>query len=243
MFHPLAEWLSSDRGRAVWQTERALLGEALEDCFGWELVQVGGWGDGRGLLQAARTRSQALVSANPCEGADVIGRLTQLPIAGDSVDAVILPHTLEFETDPYAVLREADRVLAGEGKLLILGFAPSSPWGLRANASRAGFPPGLRRVMSARRLLDWTKLLGYDVLEVRHYLYELPWGRPVEGSRRVRRGWFYPWPAGAYLLKARKRLHALTPLRPKLLERRRQTVLGGLAEPSSASRAPRRIGE
>jgi hypothetical protein len=42
-------------------------------------------------------------------------------------------------------------------------------------------------------------------------------------------------PGGAYLLKARKRLHALTPLRPRLRERRR--VLGGLTEPSSVNRS------
>jgi hypothetical protein len=52
----------------------------------------------------------------------------------------------------------------------------------------------------------------------------------------MRRGWVYPWPAGAYLLKARKRLHALTPLRPRLKERR-PSVLGGIAEPSSANRS------
>ena len=238
MANALTTWLESPRGRAVWQAECALLGEALEDCFGWELLQLGGWCDGRGLLKSARTRSQALIATSPCDGADVVSRLTQLPVSGDSVDAVILPHTLEFEADPYGVLREADRVLAGEGKLLILGFAPWSPWGVRAQASRAGFPPGLRRVMSARRLRDWMRLLGYDVLELRHYLFEMPWGEPGTTARQLRRGWWTPWPAGAYLLKARKRLHALTPLRPKMLERR-QTVLGGLTEPSSVNRAER----
>jgi hypothetical protein len=133
-------------------------------------------------------------------------------------------------------LREVDRVLAGDGKLLILGFAPWSPWGMRAAAQRAGYPPGLRRLLSERRLRDWLRLLGYDLGETRHYLYELPWGTPPAAGCRMRRGWVYPWPAGAYLLKARKRLHALTPLRPRLKERR-PSVLGGIAEPSSANRS------
>ena len=237
MTAPLLTWLESARGRALLETEATLLAEVLEDCFGWEALQVGAWGRGRALLSAARTRSQTVISAREGVGADVQSRLTQLPIVGDSVDAVILPHTLEFETDPYALLREVDRVLAGEGKLLILGFTPVSPWGLRATASRKGFPPGLRRLISERRLRDWLKLLGYDVLEQRRYLHELPWGDPIERAERMRRGMFYLLPGGAYLLKATKRLHTLTPLRPRWLERRRSSVLGGLTEPSSVNRS------
>jgi hypothetical protein len=85
-------------------------------------------------------------------------------------------------------------------------------------------------VLAERRLADWLRLLGYEISESRRYLHELPWGEPATGERRLRRGLFYPLPGGAYLLKARKRLHALTPLRPRLRERRR--VLGGLTEPS-----------
>jgi hypothetical protein len=48
--------------------------------------------------------------------------------------------------------------------------------------------------------------------------------------RMLHRGWFYPWPAAAYLIKARKRVYTLTPIRPRLRERR--SVLGGLVEPS-----------
>ena len=90
-------------------------------------------------------------------------------------------------------------------------------------------------MLSERRLGDWLRVLGYEISGSRHYLHELPWGEPVAPERRLRRGLFYPLPGGAYLLKARKRLHALTPLRPRLRERRR--VLGGLTEPSSVNRS------
>jgi len=236
----LSSWFESPRGRALLASESLLLRESLEDCFGWQMLQLGAWGGGRSLLAHARTRSQSLIAAPDESGGDLQARLTQLPIASDSVDAVLLPHALEFEIDPYGLLREADRVLAGEGKLIVLGFAPWSPWGLRAAGSRNGFPPGLRRLLSERRLRDWLRLLGYDVLEARRYLYELPWqlpwGQATAESLQIRRGWSYPLPGGAFLLKARKRLHALTPLRPLLRERRRG-VLGGLVEPSSANRS------
>ncbi|MEY2720769.1 MAG: hypothetical protein RL597_214 [Pseudomonadota bacterium] len=237
MTSALAEWFSGPRGAALLALESALVGETLEDCFGWEMLQVGAWGEGRGLLRGARTRSQALDASSLVSGCDLVSRLSQLPIASDSVDTVLLPHTLEFESDPYSVLREADRVLAGDGKLVILAFAPWSPWGLRAATTRAGYPPGLRRLISERRLRDWLRLLGYDIGEARRYLHELPWGEPAAVTLRTRRSWWYPLPGGAVVLKARKRLHSLTPLRPRLRERATR-VLGGLTEPSSANRRP-----
>lgn len=240
MSERVSSWLESPRGHALLRAEAELVTEALDDCFGWELVQVGAWGGNRELLAGGRTRRRTTV-AGPCagagqaSGADVSARLTQLPLASDAVDAVLLPHTLEFEPDPYGVLREVDRVLAGEGKLIVLGFAPVSLWGLRAAATRSGFPPGLRRLLAPRRVRDWLSVLGYEVAETRRYLYEAPWGEPSAGRRMLRRGLFHPLPAGAWMIKARKRIHAIPPLRLRLRDRRQQ-VLGGLVEPSSANR-------
>ena len=53
-----------------------------------------------------------------------------LPFASDALDVVLLPHTLERVAEPEQVLREAERVLRGEGHVLVLGFHPWGPWGL-----------------------------------------------------------------------------------------------------------------
>jgi hypothetical protein len=82
---------------------------------------------------------------------------------------------------------------------------------------------------------DWLALLSYEIVTVRPYLYRLP--RTPRGSiesvvpSMLYRGWFYPWPAAAYVIKARKRVYTMTPIRPRLRERR--AVFGGLAEPSA----------
>lgn len=228
----LQQWWQSARGQTLLAAETRVVADALEDGFGWQTLQLGVWGEPRGLLANTRTRSQTVLDLRVTSGLDVVGRLSQLPIASDSIDLVLLAHTLELESDPYALLREVDRVLAGEGKLIIIGFAPMSLWGLRARASRRGFPPGLRRVLPERQLRDWMRLLGYDLLESRSYLYGLPWGEPASVDHELRRGWSSMWPAGAYMVKARKRLHALTPLRPRLREPLRARVLGGLTEPT-----------
>ncbi len=212
------------------------MSEALDDVFGWELLQLGIWGSSAKLLAGCRTRRHAVVSNRRVASADadIAARLSQLPIANASVDAVVLPHTLEFETDPYAVVREADRVLAGEGQLIVLGFRPFSPWGFRSRAISRGYPPGLKRMLGARRIADWLELLGYDVSLTRNYLFAPPWGgsapRAGQPSALLRRGWFNPWPAGAYLIKARKRVYTLTPIRPKL---QRAQPIGGLVKPTT----------
>ena len=211
--------------------------EVLDDVFGWELLQLGTWGPREGLLTGCRTRRHAVISARPASesDADIGARLSQLPIANGAVDAVVLPHTLEFETDPYAVVREADRVLAGEGQLIVLGFRPLSLWGFRSRAISRGYPPGLKRMLGAGRIADWLELLGYDVARPRNYLFTPPWGgsapRPGAPSDLLRRGWIKPWPAGAYLIKARKRVYTLTPIRPK--SRERTQAIGGLVKPTT----------
>ncbi|HUQ12063.1 MAG TPA: methyltransferase domain-containing protein [Steroidobacteraceae bacterium] len=221
------------------------MSEALDDVFGWELLQLGIWGASDRLLAGCRTRRRAVIADQKAaeaaggsdrradRAADIAARLSQLPICNGSVDAVVLPHTLEFETDPYAVVREADRVLAPEGQLLVLGFRPFSLWGFRSRAISRGYPPGLKRMLGARRIADWLELLGYDVSLTRNYLFAPPWGgaapRLGEPSALLRRGWFKPWPAGAYLIKARKRVYTLTPLRPKM----RAQPIGGLVKPTT----------
>jgi SAM-dependent methyltransferase len=232
----LKSWWAEPLGAGLLRAESELLGEALEDVFGWELLQVGAWGGSRELLRKSRTRAQTVVA--PLElgqGADVIARASQLPINSDSVDAVLLPHTLEFAADPYAIVREVDRVLTGEGQLLVLGFRPISAWGLRARLSRSGFPPGMRRVLSERRVREWLVLLGYEVVAARHYAFRVPWGSvsPDGGTGPYLRRGLNPLPAGAYLLKARKRVYTLTPIRPRFREK--PAVLGGLVKPTTRS--------
>jgi len=232
----LRAWWEGPLGRSLIAAESELLAEGLEDVFGWECLQIGGWGSGRELLAGARTRCQTVVAPLPLAGgADLIAHPAQLPIASAAVDAVLLPHTLEFASDPYAIVREVDRVLAGEGQLLVLGFSPWSLWGVRAQSTRSGFPPGMRRVLTAHRVREWLVLLGYEVLATRGYLYCSPWrghrAAAAGTGRLLHRGIFNPLPAGAYLIKARKRLYTLTPVRTRFREK--TAVLGGLVKPTT----------
>lgn len=230
-------WLHGVLGAGLLAAEAELLSGVLDDVFGLELLQLGCWGPARALLAGSRTRRQTIVAEQPgAAGADLVARLTALPVLRDSVDAVLLPHTLEFEADPQAVVREADRVLTGEGQLIVLGFRPFSLWGLRAASARSGFPPGHRQLLPEARVRDWLSLLGYEVVLDRRYLFSRPWarGRNGEPRRHLRRGLLNPLPAGAYLIKARKHVYTMTVVRPRF--RDRQKVIGKLPEPATRGR-------
>lgn len=234
-----ANWFEAPLGARVLREEAALAQLALDDVFGFELLQVGEWGPGRHLLDGARTQHTTLLAPEAAPGVSLCAPLTALPFRSDSIDAILLPHTLELVEDPYAVLREAERVLCAEGCLLICGFNPYSGWGVRRRFSqyfrRPPFPPQTQRLLAERRLRDWMALLDFEVADVFGYLGALPLAgrppKPEEASAEPRYRRRPALTAGGYLLKARKRVQTLTMVRPK--RRVRQRVLMPATEPTS----------
>ncbi len=165
-------------GRLLIEAERAELAGALEDVFGAHFIQIGHWGPPDAFLPLARTPRRGLVAEAGARG-DCVSHAASLAIQTLSVDAVLLPHTLEFEPEPHEVLREVERVLVGEGHVLILGFEPGGPWALRHHLGRRGFPPGLIGSCRAGGSGTGCRLLGFEVVEVHRFLHVLP----VEASR------------------------------------------------------------
>jgi SAM-dependent methyltransferase len=234
------DWFEGPLGARVLREEAALAKVVLDDVFGFELLQLGTWGPLQHLLGGARTQHTTLLAPRRIPGVTLCAPLTSLPFASDSIDAILLPHTLELVEDPYAVLREAERVLCAEGCLMICGFNPFSGWGARRlfgrYLRRPAFPPHTQRLLSERRLRDWMALLDFEVASVHGYLGPVPFtrrprkladGTMRQAEYRTRRA----LTAGAYLLKARKRVQTLTLVRPR--RRARQLVLVPAAEPTT----------
>lgn len=233
--HDLNTWLGGPLGSMLMEEERAVVATSIECAFGLHCVQVGSWGEPGAFLAQARTRRAALIAGHAADGVALVAEPAALALQADSVDVLLLPHTLEFAPDPHEVLREATRVLAGEGELVVLGFEPLGTWSLRSAFTSGGCPPGIRRTISATRLADWLKLVGFEVGPPERYLY----APPIAGLHAAKaRGFLerlgrHAWPrfSGAYLLHARKRVHSMTPVR--LQQRLRTAVIGGLAEPAA----------
>lgn len=225
----LDSWFQRRTGAYLLRQERAALSEILPTAFGFYLLQVGAWGPVHGLLQSSPIRSRIVLDAHAAD-ADLRADPAYLPFARDSVDAVLLPHTLERAGDPHQVLREAERVLVGEGHLIVLGFHPWGPWGLRQQVAVS--PPWGGRCIGAGRLREWLAVLGFETLSIRHYLFRPPFTHDVLLLKSgLLDRWRWRLTAGAYMLAARKRVLCVTPLR-------RQRVLpqrsfAGVIKPST----------
>lgn len=218
-------------------TEREEVDRLLPFLFGYHIVQLGSLGRERNYLGSSRIHHRVIVDLDRDNGAGDAGlcaRADSLPLATDSVDALVLAHSLELEAEPHQVLREAERVLIPEGHLLIVGFNPWSLWGLwRLFRRRSGRVPWCLRFLSPQRVKDWLALLGFDIVHETGMFFRPPLGyvglmRQLVVLEKVgRRLW--PFLAGGYLILARKRVATLTPIRPRW---RRKSVVAGLAEPT-----------
>lgn len=140
-----------------------------------------------------------------------------LPLRNNSLDAMVLHHALEVARDPRGVLREAARVMAPGGRLVICTFNPLSLWGLRRVYARIR-PDSFSglRLLPGFRLLDWLALLGFELQDPPEYLcYGMPFQReaePVSGSSVQRLLARHQLPfGGVYLLSAVKQTMALRP--------------------------------
>jgi SAM-dependent methyltransferase len=237
----VTEWLATPLGRRCLANEQRLIRHALERVFGEQCLQIGAWGARNSFLRHARTQRRALLDWRSGVSADVVSDPEQLAVATDSVDVVILPHTLERTSSPHALLREVDRVLRPDGHLVVLSFAPGGFWGLRHLLSGRGYPAGRERLIREGRLRDWLELLSFDVPAATRYCHTLPIERFKQLRVLPREEWAQRWLpvfSGGYLLKAQKRVLPLTPVRT-FRRAPRLRVVGGLVEPTT--RAPARI--
>ncbi|MDP4612545.1 MAG: class I SAM-dependent methyltransferase [Limnohabitans sp.] len=153
----------------------------------------------------------------PAEGVSSLGPQVWLdsrawPWQADSLDLVVLPHTLERSADPHACLREVERVLIPEGQVLITGLNPLSLWGWSAQreALRSGSGTSVQSLIAYRRLRDWLRLLGFEVQVSRFWgwtpaLSSERWLQRMSWMARAGERW---WPilGGVYLLVATKRV-------------------------------------
>ncbi len=220
----LCEWFNDTPGKFLLEQEQRCLGELLPDLFGYYLVQMGHFGCLPDAMGRTRIRTCVVVSEEgTADGGGgptfVTGDISRLPIKSDAVDAVLMPHSLDFSLDPHQVLREAERVLIPEGRIIVMGFNPASLWGMwHLLRRRSGVFPWDTQFLPLRRLLDWLSLLGFDIESV-HYLMHRP---PLRSEGLMRRlsflenggGHWWSLKGGVYVVQAVKRVSTLTPVEP-----------------------------
>ena len=233
----LTTWFQSSLGQLLGQQERHCLERRLSSLFGYYLLQIGSPDPGLDLLRYSPAKNK-LVLDQVQAGLSLQADPRYLPLASDSVDGVVMHHALDFAADPHRILREVERILIPEGKLLIIGFNPWSLWGgRRLFHLRSQQPPWNGHFFPVRRVSDWLLLLGFDLLSV-DYLNFRP---PLQNHTLMQRlvflenlgGKAWPLLGGVYVLEAVKRTLTMTPIKPKWQIRKK--VLPAAIEPTTRS--------
>lgn len=238
----LSDWFATPQGRHVLAWELEQFASATEDVFGFRALQAGL--PGIDFLAGNRIPFRFSVAIEP--GAALAADPLQLPLAGQSVDLVALPHALEFSADPHLVLREAERVLMPEGQLVISGFNPASLWRARQavmserRRTVAGAPWD-GRFIGLLRLKEWLRLLGFELNGGRFGCYAPPFASPVWLRRfafmeQAGARW---WPilGGAYVVRAVKRVHGMRIITPAWRrERARRRAVAAIPQRNGSAR-------
>lgn len=213
----LHTWFASSAGQELAEREVRLLNRRLAGLYATRVLQVGAYGAGH--CPAVFGCARQWIIDNWSQGPiDLHAEPEILPLANESVDVVILIHQLEFSERPHQIMREAVRVLAPEGHLLVLSFNPLSLWGLRRWLSfGAVSPPWSGRYLSALRLSDWMLVLGLtprrsDALALlppfalrwlpRQRLHSMPYNQSL--------GPLFRWVGGVNLVIGQKRVPGST---------------------------------
>ena len=252
----LHHWFDSPPGRYLLAWEQARFDEAVVDIFGYHSLQLGmplldGLRANRMPYQWLALGQEGVGVSGPIasasvgdEGAaslrqhtvDLLAESVALPFADASLDLIVLPHTLELSIDPHATLREVERVLMPEGRVVISGLNPTSLWGLRQRRARLYqrmgrgtlYLPDVGEFIGYRRLRDWLRLLSFEVESARFGCYR-PAVRTAQWLERF--GWMDPlgerwWPilGAAYFLVAVKRVHGMRLLEPAWRTQRQRSA-------------------
>lgn len=235
----LKRWFTGNTGQSLLLLEKEHINRILPNLFGYHIIQLGML-DKNGLCDASRISHKIMFDIAPQDEVQperLICESSHLPFQSNSVDVVLLPHVLEFEADPHSTLREIERILIGEGHVIILGFNPLSLWGLwRVLLAWREEPPWCGHFFRSARLCDWLGLLGFDMVS-NHTLYFRP---PFRSRRMTNRLSFMeklgkylcPWFGGVFIIVAKKRLLPLTPVKAQWRVRR-NLIASGVTEPST----------
>lgn len=194
--------------QALLADECAVLSAQLQRCAGQHALLISAMPDDEPPALPLLGRWTRLTLRQGIYQGDLRGRGDEpLPFVDEAFELILLRHALEVSTVPSQLLREAVRVLAPGGLLVLTGLHPISGW------------------------LPWLLWRDGAGLDIRLHLGRWLRAAELEVERRDRAG--APWPSrlqghapspnmfgGSYLLHARKRRRTITALPLKTMPQR-----------------------
>jgi SAM-dependent methyltransferase len=209
----LFAWYQTPRGKLLKELEANYLQRSITVSCQQIILQIGGLGWEDEFVDCSLYKNFTVLDAKNLghDGArKVQAKAYCLPLQNDSVDMIIVPHLLEFDTHRFQTIREVERVLKPEGLLIVLNFNPWSLWvryqyiwdKKMADSWRGHF-------ISRSRILDWLKLLNFEVTVSSEFNLD-----SVHSTHGKFITYSHSFSSTAYGIKAIKRRYNLIPLTP-----------------------------
>jgi SAM-dependent methyltransferase len=214
------------------QVVRRLLGRRLRARWGdVKGMRVFGIGFATPYLSAFREQASVLGALMPAEqgvvpwplcgpNMSVLVDETELPLIDEQADCILLVHMLEWSENTRGLLRELWRVLAPEGRLLIVVPHRRGLWA-RVDTT----PFGYGRPFSRSQLVQLLKEAMFSPEDWQHALYLPPftWRIVLRWPVFFERLGLVLWPAfsGVLMVEARKQVYAAVPVLERAQLRRR----------------------
>jgi len=223
---PLAEmmpkvenWFQSAAGKELLEQQKLITDEVLSTMFGYHLMQISACRD---ISLSENSKIRHRFSIGPLKGDSIasIADEEQLPIETESIDVVLLHHTMEYSQHPHQLLKEASRVVLPSGHVVIVGFNPLSFMGLWSMVGRLrNNSVWKNHLLSARKLADWLLLMDLKVQSVQYGHYKPPVSSNNYTKKFAKLEQFFNFlqlPFGSfYVLVAKKEVSTLTPIKQK----------------------------
>ncbi|REL27126.1 class I SAM-dependent methyltransferase [Thalassotalea euphylliae] len=250
-------WQALPMGNVVLDAINQTIAPWTAKFFGYHLLKIGALS---GALDCHLSPINHQMTVAHCRtNSSVIADIDDLPFIEHSVDVCLLGHALEFSVDPHHVLREASRVLIPNGYMVITGYNPISFAGLnKLMPYRRKQMPWREQFFTPMRVKDWLELMGFEILEDTRILHSTLAGqtatnhtskgspngddKPVQQGK-IKQAWqtfaqaYLPAIGSVYVIVAKKRVHPLTPIKPKW--RLRPSLQPARVPSMNSNRSPR----
>ena len=212
------KWQQLSQGMLAKIELEQALAPICERVFGYYLVKMGSLSS-QIDIPSCQVKHQFSCAPHANKHNDMCAQSSKLPLQNNSVDAFLLVGELDFAQDPHQIIREIDRAITADGRVIIAGFNPFSIAGVikylpinRKNILHQG------RFFTAARIKDWLQLLDFEIVQQENLLYSSLFMRKrLDKHSRVQK-WckrYLPWLSSMYIIVARKREIPLSPIKPK----------------------------
>ncbi len=237
-FPRMDHWAYHPHGRYLLEAERKALASMLPRYFGYHLLQLGGPLHYDLLENSLINHHIRLADENlpGFAGSAVAADFEALPFLSQSIDLVLMPHTLDELLNPQALLKAVYDLLIPEGHLIILGYNAWSSWRLAKLFRPHDVMLESAHFHGAGQVRRWLSHAGFQIV----YHNSVAQRPPIPSEAWLKRLLFLEpvgqllWPhlGAAHLIVAKKRVVPFTAIRTQVMKKLVR-VGGRITEPST----------